>query len=371
LPRGVSLKAWSAQYSTKDTDKKFNEFIKNANITSYQLIVKLIKKTFQLLSINELSQHAIKLLRASPALWNILQNKTFDLGYSDQSGGYIKAKVYMEHFKCSLGTAVSKTIFGGSCCPKWEKEKKLYDLYLYESHFIPKEKFIESKMLGADGSGINYILTDYENRECDDLPYPDFLKIQHERPFVELPNFFDTFDFDLLSDEVCRYEEIIPAPVDNNNTNNIEQTDNSEEKSENIIDNAEPTTSNDIISDDTKNEIIDNEDYLAPSGIRKFHNLMPETPYPPLNLKKKHQKFVDRIFNSKTSHTISYGEFRAFWQKMSGTIIEDTSSSHKQLIGPNGDPLYGVSAHNDAHTYGKKTIKYFRAALYYIGCRPS
>jgi hypothetical protein len=302
----------------------------------------------------------------------VLQNKTFNLNHPDEFGGYIRIQTYVNYYHIDIETAIKK-IKENIKCPSWEKQKKSCDLYLYESHFIPKTKFIESKMLGANGSGMNYMLTDYENGECDDLPYPDFLKVQPERIFIEFPHFFDIFDFNLFSDEINTQEKTILTQAENNNDNTIivEQTDNSEKKSENIIDNAEPTTSNDIISDDTKNEIADDKDYLAPSGIGKFHNLMPEAPYPSLILKKKDQRFINKIFNSKTSHTISYGEFRAFWQKMNGTVIEATGSSHKQLIGPNSDPLYGVSSHNDADTYGKKMIKYFRTALYYIGCRPN
>ncbi|MDP3532683.1 MAG: hypothetical protein Q8S31_05280 [Alphaproteobacteria bacterium] len=356
----------------------YNKFASKNDNKRYELIVNLIKKTFQLLSIEELDKRTIKLIRASPSVWNILQNKTFNLGNYDEAGGYIKVQTYMQHFGIGINEAIKK-IQNKESCPSWNKIKNKTDLYLYESHFILKKRFIESKSLGANGSGMTYTITDYEAGECNDLPYPDFLKIQPEQPFVELPNFFDTFDFNLFSDEIETSEKTIPQPDEksmesennNNNTNNIQQTDKLEEKSKNIIDNSEPDINNNIIDNNTKNEIADDEDYLAPSGIRKFHNLMPEAPYPPLNLKKKHQKFVDRIFNSKTSHTISYGEFKKFWSKMGGKIVEDTGSSHKQLIGPKGDALYGVSAHNDAHTYGKQTIKYFRAALYYIGCRPS
>ena len=361
-------------WNKKDHDEliKYNKEVRIENINRYQFNIILIKKTFEILSIDELNSSAIEALRASPSIWPILQNLTSDLGHQDQSGGYIKVKNYMDFFQCDIPNAIARIILNKHC-PIWEKNKRNYDVYWCESHFISKKRFIQSKMLGAPiGSGVTIELTDYENGDCsDDLPYPDFLKVQPEHPFMEFPIFFDTFNFDLLEDEIETPENATPQPVEQliepknigSNTNNLEQTDTSEEKPEDIIDHSEPTSKID-------NEIID-EGYLAPSGIRKFHNLMPESPYPALSLKKKDQKFVDRIFNSKTSHTISFGEFKNFWKKMDGQIIEETGSSHKQLIGPKGDALYGVSAHNDAHTYGKNTIKYFRAALYYIGCRPS
>ena len=362
------FKTWSL-ICKKPIYLKFNELIIKTNIKTYQLNIFLIKKIFQILTIDELSKKTIQLLRSAPMLWPILQNKTFNLGHLDESGGYIKVKIFMEHFKCSIEKALSFITFGPSC-PAWEKKKKLYNVYWYESHFIPKKRFIESKNLGADGSGIIYTLTDYEAGECDDLPYPDFLKVQPERPFIESERFFDTFNFDTFNDEINEFEEtpVLSTEANLSSENIINIID-----INNIINSSESTPSESVSNDTIENNITSDSDndYLLPSGIRKFHNLMPEAPYPPISLKRKDQKFVDKIFNSKTSHTISYGEFKKFWNKMNGQIIEDTGSSHKHLIGPKGDSLYGVAAHNDAHTYGKKTIKYFRAALYYIGCRPS
>jgi hypothetical protein len=362
------FKLWARDDSNESM--QYNMLVKKNNITRYQLTVILIKKIFQLLNIEELSPQTLKLLRASPFIWPILQNQTNDLGHHDQSGGYIKIKTYMDYFKCSLITAIAK-IKNNEPCPKWEKNKQNYDVYLYEANFIPKEKFIESKMLGAPkNSGVTIELTDYEAGECDDLPYPDFLKVQPERPFIESERFFDTFNFNTFNDEINEFEK---APVLSTEANLSSENIINIIDINNIINFSELTPSESVSNDTIENNITSDSDndYFLPSGIRKFHNLMPEAPYPPRSLKKKQQKFVDRIFNSKTSHTISYGEFKKFWNKMNGQIIEDTGSSHKHLIGPKGDSLYGVAAHNDAHTYGKNTIKYFRAALYYIGCRPS
>lgn len=374
--------SWMNKFDEKTNNEikdnlELNTFAKENNIKRYQFIVSLIKKTFQILSIDELDKQTIQLLRASPSLWPILQNETFNLGNHDESAGYIRIQTYMKKFGIGFSDAI-RQIRLNVTCPSWEKQKELYDLYWYESHFIEKERFIESKSLGAKNRhtkiGITCRITDYEAGECNDLPYPDFLKMQYERPFIESERFFDTVDFGVFSDEVEPVEEIITPP----SQNTIDAIDAPvlQDKSENIVDilDLAPSKliSNNIINDEiVSDNIISDSDYLAPSGIRKFHNLMPDAPYPLLDLKKKDQKFVDKIFNSKTSHTISYGEFRKFWQKMGGNIIEDTGSSHKQLIGPKGDSLYGVAAHNDAQTYGKNTIKYFRAALYYIGCRPN
>ena len=98
---------------------------------------------------------------------------------------------------------------------------------------------------------------------------------------------------------------------------------------------------------------------------------MPYSPYEKLNLKNKQQKLIDKIFDSKAFSTVSYGKFKKLWESLDGTIIGDRKTAHKQLIGPKKEALFGVSAHGDSQTYGKNTIKYFRAALYYIGARPS
>lgn len=113
------------------------------------------------------------------------------------------------------------------------------------------------------------------------------------------------------------------------------------------------------------------EDFLYPAGVRKFHNLIPDSNYEKLNLNNKRQKIINKIFDPKASTKISYKEFKNLWISLGCTIIENRKTSHKQLIGPQKEPLFGIYAHGDSQTYGKNTIKYFRAALYYIGARAS
>ncbi len=334
-------------YGDKDKSE-FNQYVKENNIYFYQFKVLLIKKIFQSLQINEFSKNAIKLLRASVQLVDLLTNKTQELGFADNCGGYLKCMIYSNDFKMSSKHA-AVAIRNGVKSKTWEKNKKLYDIYWYETHFIAKERINLFKGLGVPkGHGIKYYTTDYEEGlEKDDLPFPDYLKEPIERPFVESESFFATVKFEDFEDDIDILQES-NLPIEEQH--------------------AEVAVTNDALKDSEKQ---DKEDFLYPAGVRKFHDLTPYSPYEKLNLKNKQQNLIDKIFDSKAFSTVSYGEFKKLWKSLGGTIIGDRKTAHKQLIGPNKEPLFGVSAHGDSRTYGKNTIKYFRAALYYIGARPS
>ncbi len=144
-------------YGDKDKSE-FHEYVKENNIYFYQFKVLLIKKIFQSLQINELSENAIKLLRASVQLADLLTNKTQELGFVDNCGGYLKCMIYSKDFKCNCARAVV-VIHNGVKSKTWEKNKKLYDIYWYETHFIARERINHFKGLGVPkGHGIKYIL---------------------------------------------------------------------------------------------------------------------------------------------------------------------------------------------------------------------
>ena len=108
-----------------------------------------------------------------------------------------------------------------------------------------------------------------------------------------------------------------------------------------------------------------------PSGIRKFHALMPTTSYAIRELDRGDQGFIDDIFHDRRFARITYKEFKRFWENQKGRIITNHGGSHRFLIGPKRDSLFGTYTHGGGQTYTHKTIKYLRAALWYIGCRPS
>lgn len=325
--------------------QEFYKFIRENNIYLYQFEVLLIKKIFQALSLEELNPAVIKLLRASPALADILSNKSTKLGCVDDCGGYLKCMVYSNDFDFDE-TRVIAAIATGKKSRTWEKIKKSYDIYWYESHFIKKERIMPFLGLGMPKDhGLRSSLTDYENGDAEDLPMPDYL-LPRERPFIEYESFFNTVEF-------SAFEDVAEAEPNPNDHNTALPQDVCKKAPSASLETAQQT-----------------KEFIYPSGLRKFHNLMPDSPYEERILKPSQQKFINRIFDPKAFSKISFGNFRKFWLKIGGQVIEDRGSAHKQLIGPNNDALVGVSAHSDAQTYGKNTIKYFRAALYYIGCRP-
>ena len=334
-------------YGNKDKSE-FYKYVKENNIYFYQFKMLLIKKIFQSLQINELSINVIKLLRASVQLADLLTNKTQELGFVDNCGGYLKCMIYSNDFKMNSSHA-AVAIRKGMKSKTWGKNKKLYDIYWYETHFIAKERIEPFKGLGVPkGHGIKYYTTDYEEGlEKDELPFPDYLKEPIERPFVESESFFATVKFEDFEDNIDILQE----------SNLLIE----EQPAEVVVINNELK--------DSKEQ--DKENFLYPAGVRKFHDLMPYSPYEKLNLNNKQQKLIDKIFDFKAFSTVSYGKFKKLWESLGGTIIGDRKTAHKQLIGPRKKPLFGVSAHGDSQTYGKNTIKYFRAALYYIGARPS
>ncbi|MDZ4323396.1 MAG: hypothetical protein U1A05_04850 [Alphaproteobacteria bacterium] len=88
-------------------------------------------------------------------------------------------------------------------------------------------------------------------------------------------------------------------------------------------------------------------------------------------MKKKDQNFIDSIFDAREFKKITYGDFETFWVKQGGKIEGSHGGSHRLLVGPKRDSLSGTYTHGKGQTYTPKTIKYLRAALWYIGCRPS
>jgi hypothetical protein len=356
----LNRRRFDNNFKSSHTKEYHKVLIKN-NVKSYQFIVLLIKKIFQSLSVEELSPEAIKLLRCSPQLADVLQGKTNDLGCIDHAGGYLKLMTYMNDFNCDQDFA-RVFIRQGKKSKTWEKNKKKYDIYWYKNHILVEKKLMPFLGLGMpDGDGIISYCTAYEHGDCqDELLELDYLKPKEPAPFIELPNFFDTVNFAQLDgdDDDMQMEHDITSNHDKVNDHVLAEPDSAEEKL--------------LISKERKNITVPNteKEFLMPAGIRKFHSLLPVSKYGIHALNDEQQDFINRLFSKDRFQKISYKQFEAFWRQLKGDIIASRGSSHKQLIGPDGDPLFGIYAHGKSQKYGKKTIKYFRAACYYIGCRP-
>ena len=232
-------------------------------------------------------------------------------------------------------------------CPLWEKNKFSNDEYLYKTY---------SSILSLPEVELP-------------LPYPAFLQpTSHTTEIEEVvslgPTFFDTFPFEKLDEP----EEEIPV------LSSLEGQSESAEGPSRVADSSGPSCSSapptSIVSSSSSMP-SSSSDFIMPPGIRKFHDLIPLSPYADRELDKSDQSFIDKIFDVRGFKNITYGDFEAFWIRQGGKIVGSHGGSHRRLVGSKGDCLGGTYTHGRGQTYTPKTIKYLRAALLYIGCRPS
>jgi len=112
-------------------------------------------------------------------------------------------------------------------------------------------------------------------------------------------------------------------------------------------------------------------DWVLPHGLRSFHGQMLRFNHPILSLNVGHQYIVDRLFDPHQQCNVTFKEFKILWKAAKGKIIGSHGGSHKQLIGPNEEPLFGIFAHGNNQTYRKNYVQYLQTAVLYIGLRPA
>jgi hypothetical protein len=348
------------KFQIKADNKKINEILRARNVQRYQFLNLLCSSMFKILRRDELSEETVKLLRVSPQLWPLLKGETYDLGHPDEAGGFAIVSAYLQHpFKreegllrnekrlTSLGKVATR-INRNFPCPLWEKNKLGNDEYLYRTYFSTLS------------------LPEVE----PPLPYPAFLQpTSHsdeieEVAFPHEPSFFETFPFEEFDD--TEEEASVPSSREGQSP--------SIEESSIVADSSDPSCSSELpppIASSSSSMPSCSTDFIMPSGVRKFHDLIPSSPYETRELKKKDQSFIDSVFDAREFKKISYGDFETFWIKQGGKVVGSHGGSHRLLVGPKGDSLSGTYTHGRGQTYTPKTIKYLRAALWYIGCRPS
>lgn len=111
-------------------------------------------------------------------------------------------------------------------------------------------------------------------------------------------------------------------------------------------------------------------DWVLPQGLRSFHSQMLKHTYP-LRSIKSHQDIVDQLFDPLQQRNITFKAFKGLWKATGGQIIGTNGGSHKELIGPQEEPLFGIFAHGDSQVYGPSYIKYLQTAVLYVGLRPT
>ncbi|MDI9636347.1 hypothetical protein QM565_11355 [Geitlerinema splendidum] len=357
------------KFQLKSSNAQFNEAATSRNVQRYQFLNLLCSSMFKILRRDELSEKTVKLLRVSPQLWPLLKGETYDLGHPDEAGGFAIVSAYMQHpFKKEEGlrpnerrlTSLSRAatrIRRNVHCSLWEKNKSLNDEYLYRTY---------SSTLSLPEVELP-------------LPYPAFLQpTSHSTEIEEVafphePSFFETFPFEKFDDT----EEEVSV------SNSLEGQSVSIEGPSIVTDSSGPSCSSDLPPPIASSSISlpppssgfiipsSSSDFIMPSGVRKFHDFIPSSPYEVRKLKKKDQSFIESVFDAREFKNITYGDFETFWIKQGGRVVGSHGGSHRLLVGPKGDSLSGTYTHGRGQTYTSKTIKYLRAALWYIGCRPS
>ncbi|MBY0500591.1 MAG: hypothetical protein K2P93_01135 [Alphaproteobacteria bacterium] len=398
------------KYELKSNNEASNEYANARNVQRYQFLNLLCSTLYKILRRDELSEGTVKLLRASPKLWPLLRGETKDLGHPDEAGGFAIVNAYLQYpFRGGEGLdgkrglnplekaaiRIEKKVF----CPLWEQEKLRNDAALCEAHYEKRTNFTPFEGLGCPSDqGIYQELTLFECGEWkEDLPYPPFL--QPVRQNVESeevvtlnePSFFEAFPFEQLeeSEEVLAIQdELAPQVMFSSSLSQSGQSlitarsideEVVAEPAAEQVDSYEETSASSCLTPGSSAlpapsasaSTTYSFDFIMPSGIRKFHAFMPQTPYLIQQLAAQDQAFVDQIFDKRRFRTLTFKEFRLFWEKQKGTIVSSHGGSHQLLIGPKGDSLFGTYAHGGGQTYTPKTIKYLQAALWYIGCRPS
>jgi hypothetical protein len=114
-----------------------------------------------------------------------------------------------------------------------------------------------------------------------------------------------------------------------------------------------------------------NKRFVMPRGLRAFHTTMIQRAYPPI-ADSKHQDIIDQLFDPRQQCNTTYHQFKVLWTANGGFII-DNRGSHRTLQFPINVNLFGIyKPHgSSADRYGKETVGYLRAAVLYMGLRPT
>ncbi|UNM06561.1 MAG: hypothetical protein H6925_02460 [Holosporaceae bacterium] len=106
-------------------------------------------------------------------------------------------------------------------------------------------------------------------------------------------------------------------------------------------------------------------DYPRPARMRPE---ILEQEHPIRVLTDDQQAKADRIF-SAPPHTITYQEFESLWTSLGDLCGEKRVASYHDY--PRWRSYVGHLHPHGGHNYGPHGIKNLRAALYWMGCRPT
>ena len=356
------------------------------------------------------------LLQLSPSLWDLLTYKTYDLGDPDEVSGYGAFWWIKDH----LDEDSSEEI----CQNPVVKAAYLYQKIVIEHrlHFTPTQlrryqrllptldgelyrayvdRYIEKKepdlMLGRKGNTFTILKTPLETGLLGSelLKEPEFLFGKKEESFLptssthhqtgkpqkkllkpKLPPFNSSHSISQVMTTKSEEEKEVqiqastipetePAkePVKEKEIQTIvaeeilDQSD--EEEDQNSLQN--------LVGQETPH-LQYQHDFVFPRGIRIFHPEATGKDIPVVsNPNTRVQTFVNRLFDETQLNHITFADFEKNWERIGGQIIKNRGGSHRQLLAPDGTPLWGTFDHGG---FGKQTIGYLQAAFWLQGYKP-
>ena len=107
-------------------------------------------------------------------------------------------------------------------------------------------------------------------------------------------------------------------------------------------------------------------EFVYPRALRISHDKLIQKSQQPIDVEREADldEFLTRLFNNDANN-ISYDEFKKYWERIGGKIQgESNGGSHRHLIAPNGQPLWGIFDHGG---FGKRTCPYLQAAFVWAG----
>lgn len=139
------------------------------------------------------------------------------------------------------------------------------------------------------------------------------------------------------------------------------------------------STKNDAQAREQKEQVVSElnnrpfqfDQWDLPKGLVSFHAKMFSNPHPSVLLRdNKKQDIVDRLFDDQRQCNVTFKEFKSVWEYIGGSIYCSHGGSHRELIDSREETLFGIFAHNENQTYGKKSVKYLQTGFLYVGLRP-
>lgn len=398
--------------------EELNKENRRIEITQWEFEQLVIKHTFQLMTLEELSPSTKKLLQLSPQLWDILQFKTYDLGVPDQCGAYGPLihvrKMFMggknhqirellrnseQVFSASASLYRNRvletqsfekaptSVVGGTCSKAYALFMQKCDSELYRASKTMFFYKVPDLMLGGKGKyfGIWRSQLEADTWGTDILQYLNFIfgapKASH------LTEGSTTFSESMAPFKTGVSSPDVPPKKSQNTlqSKDIDKADLPKEKAvavnprvEKVKELAKAADSAD--SAEARTPVIMPtppqpaatevpvlataaprfQGFVYPNGLRKLHKSLIEQVKGFRDIPGDIRDFMDKL-DSPRGGVVTFKEFHKYWASIGGSVEGyHNGGSHRQLIAPDGQPLWGIYDHGG---FGKDTKRYLLSAF--------